>query len=285
MSQIFPKTTVGGIALPRIIIGTNWLLGWSHTGPAADKMIRDKFGSAENFMPVFDAYLSYGCNAIMGPVSQTPLILEAIRLAENKFGQKIIIIDTPWINVDDNADARKSAHDVFRHAAEVGCTFSLIHHSSMEQLVNKNKRIIDRLPDYLSMIRESGQVPGLSAHMPEIIPYCDDNGYDVETYIQIFNCMGFLMQVEIEAVAGIIRNAKKPVMTIKPFAAGRVTPFVGLTFNWNAIRDCDMITMGVISGEEARENIELSLSILERRAPDVYRRSSPVADQAAFGNK
>ena len=92
------------------------------------------------------------------------------------------------------------------------------------------------------------------------------------------------MQVEVEAVAGIIRNAKKPVMTIKPFAAGRVTPFVGLTFSWNAIRDCDMITMGVINGDEARENIELSLSILERRAPTGYKRSSPVSDQAAFGN-
>jgi hypothetical protein len=284
MSKNFSRTEVGGVSLPRAIIGTNWLLGWSHTGPAADKMIRDRYRAPEDFLPVFEAYLEYGCNAIMGPISQTKLALDAVKLAEQRLGQKIIIIDTPWVNVDDNAEARRSAQEIFRYAAEAGCTFSLIHHSSVEQLVNKNKRIIDRLPDYLYMIRESGLIPGLSAHMPEIVTYCDDNGYDVETYIQIFNCLGFLMQVEVEVVAGILRNAKKPVMTIKPFAAGRVTPFVGLTFSWNAIRDCDMITMGASNADEVRENLELSCAILERRAPEGYKRSSPVPNQSAFGN-
>ena len=72
---------------------------------------------------------------------------------------------------------------------------------------------MDRLPDYLAMIREAGMVPGLSAHMPEVIQYADKNEYDVETYIQIYNCMGFLMQVEIESVIKVIHNAKKPVIT------------------------------------------------------------------------
>ena len=44
--------------------------------------------------------------------------------------------------------------------------------------------------------------------MPELIVYSDRNGYDVQTYIQIYNCAGFLMQVEIEAVARIIHEAK-----------------------------------------------------------------------------
>ncbi|HHW24863.1 MAG TPA: hypothetical protein GXX22_05335 [Clostridiales bacterium] len=284
MSKPFPRTDVGGVSLPRAIMGTNWLLGWSHTSPAADKLIRERYSKPEDFLPVFEAYLDYGCNAVMGPISQTPLALAAVKCAEEKLGQKIIIIDTPWINVDDTPEARKEAEQVFKNAAAAGCTFSLMHHTSVEQLVNKNKRIIDRLPDYLYMVRESGQIPGLSAHMPEIVVYCDENGYDVETYIQIFNCLGFLMQVEVEVVAGIIRNAKKPVMTIKPFAAGRVTPFVGLTFSWNAIRDCDMITMGASTADEVRENLELSLAILERRAYTGYKRSSPVENQAAFGS-
>lgn len=49
--------------------------------------------------------------------------------------------------------------------------------------MNKNKRTMDRLPDYLAMIRDNGMIPGLSAHMPEVIQYADLNGYDVETYI------------------------------------------------------------------------------------------------------
>ena len=31
----FPRTEVAGVSLPRLLIGTNWLLGWSHTGAAA----------------------------------------------------------------------------------------------------------------------------------------------------------------------------------------------------------------------------------------------------------
>ena len=41
------------------------------------------------------------------------------------------------------------------------------------------------------MIRENGMVPGLSAHMPEMIVFSDLNGYDVETYIQIYNEWAF----------------------------------------------------------------------------------------------
>ncbi len=173
----------------------------------------------------------------------------------------------------------KSIHKTeaaIKRSKECGATFCLIHHSSAEQLVNKNKGEITRLPDYLQMIREQELVPGLSAHMPELITYSDANGYDVETYIQIFNCMGFLMQVEVEAVYKIIRAARKPVMTIKPMAAGRTTPFIGLTFNFAALRDCDMVTCGCLTPDEAEEDIEISMAAIERRQPFIQGRNSPV---------
>jgi hypothetical protein len=66
----------------------------------------------------------------------------------------------------------------------------------------------------------------------------------------------------------IIRNAQKPVMTIKPMAAGRLLPPVGLAFAWNTIRDRDMVTVGTTTPDEAREVIDLSLDFLERRLPD-----------------
>jgi hypothetical protein len=133
------------------------------------------------------------------------------------------------------------------------------------------------------MVRDAGMVPGLSAHMPEIIIYCDNNNYDVQTYIQLYNCAGFLMQIEVESVARIIHNAKKPVMTIKPMAAGRVTPFVGFNFVWNTIRECDMVTVGCFTEAEVREDIEISRAAIERRLPYMEKRSSPNQSQAAFG--
>ncbi|KKK56908.1 hypothetical protein LCGC14_3059800, partial [marine sediment metagenome] len=32
----FPRTQVEGVSLSRMIIGTNWFLGWSHTSAAKD---------------------------------------------------------------------------------------------------------------------------------------------------------------------------------------------------------------------------------------------------------
>lgn len=285
MNAQFPRTEVGGVSLSRMIIGTNWLAGWSHRTPSADAMIKERHAAPESIEPMLDVFLSHGVDTIMAPFGQTPAILEAVRRAEQKHGRRIILIDTPMINVDDNPSARRDAEAAIRRSREMGAQFCLLHHSSAEQLVNKNKHEITRLDDYTKMIRDAGLIPGLSAHMPELVVYSDEQGYDIETYIQIYNCMGFLMQVEIETVNQIIRNAKKPVMTIKPMAAGRCTPFVGLNFSWATIRGCDMVTVGCFNEREAAEDVEISLAALERRAPNIGVRSSPNQSQAAFGAK
>ena len=279
----FPRTTVGGVSLSRMLIGTNWMLGYSHTSASADEMIRRRYDSAEAFKPVLEAYLRHGVDTIMAPFGASPQLVEAIRDTEQKLGRGIILVDTPTLNVDDNPQARQEAEQTVKESAKRGARFCLLHHSCAEQLVDKNKGVIRRLDDYTKMIRDAGMIPGLSAHMPELIVYSDANGYDVETYIQIFNCIGFLMQVEIETVASIIQNAKKPVMTIKSMAAGRCSPYVGLTFSWNAIREKDMVTVGAFDPQEAEEDIEISLAAIEHRFPDLEKRSSPNQNQAAFG--
>jgi len=279
----FPRTEVAGISLPRMLIGTNWMAGWSHRTPSADAMIKEHHAQAESIKPMLETFVNNGVDAIMGLFDKTPAINRAITETEQKLGHEIIRIDTPIINVEDSALGRREAEAMIKRSKEMGAKFCLIHHSSAEQLVNKGKKSIERLDDYTKMIRDQGMIPGLSAHMPELIVYSDLNGYDVETYIQIYNCMGFLMQVEIETVNRIIRNAKKPVMTIKSMAAGRTTPFVGLNFSWATLRECDMITVGCFNEREAAEDIEISRAFFERRAPQIGVRQSPNQKQSAFG--
>jgi len=279
----FPRTEVAGVSLSRMLIGTNWMLGWSHQTTSADAMITNKFNSSKKFFPVLSAFLDYDIDCIMGVVGGMPILQDAMAYAEEKTGKKFIKIDTPIINVHDSAEARREAEAVIKKSAAAGATFCLPHHSSVEQLVDKGKGVINRIDDYTKMIRDAGMIPGLSAHMPELIVYSDANGYDVETYVQLFNCMGFLMQVEVEQVAQIIHNAKKPVITIKSMAAGRVTPYIGLTFNWNVLREKDMITVGCFSADEVHQDVEISFAALEGRFPDLGKRSSPNTKQAAFG--
>ncbi len=272
---MFPRTEVSGISLSRMIIGTNWILGYSHTSSAADSLIKQQHSIPKNTIRLFTVFIKAGIDTIMGPFAGNQQFVKTVKSAEDKTGKKMIIIDTPIIDVNDNANARKSAEKTITLSKKAGASFCLPHHTSVEQLVNKNKNTIERLPDYLKMIRDQGMVPGLSCHMPELVVYSDANEYDVQTYIQLYNCLGFLMQVEIEYIHKIIWNAKKPVITIKPMAAGRASPFVGLTFSWHTLRPCDMVTVGCLTPEEAEEDIEISLAAFENRVPDLEGRNSP----------
>ena len=271
----FPRTEVAGISLPRIIIGSNWMLGFSHTSVSADAMIKSKFSKKEAVAGVLEAYLQYDINAIMAPFYGNDVLVDGIHLAEERTGKKIIMIDTPIIDVHDSAESRNSASRIIESGKRAGSDFCLIHHSCAEQLVNKLNGRIERISDYLEMIRDNEMIPGLSAHMPEIIQFSDENEYDVQTYIQLYNPIGFLMQIEVEGVSRIIWNAKKPVMAIKSMAAGRVSPYVGISFAFSTLRSCDMVTIGAHTPEEVHEDVEIAFAALERRIPNLEGRSSP----------
>jgi len=274
----FPRTEVAGVSMPRMLMGSNWILGYSHKTTVYDRMIHKTHDTSASISEMAQAYLEFGINAVMAPPGVEPRSLNfvnAIQDAEDKTGKEIVRVWTPILNMDDNAAARKEAEAVIKLCKKQKGTFCLPHHSSAEELVNKNKKTMDRLPDYLAMIRDNDMIPGLSAHMPELIVFSDLNEYDVQTYVQIYNCLGFLMQVEIEYINNVIWNAKKPVMTIKSMAAGRATPFVGLNFSYNTIRPQDMVVLGAFTTEEVYEDVEIAMAAIERRKPNLEGRSSP----------
>jgi hypothetical protein len=267
----FPRTMVGGVSLPRLLIGSNWFLGYSHTSLAQDQFIKD-LQTRQRIAEIMGVFLEYGIDAVMGPPS--PLLEEAVQEAEQKGGQAVIRIYTPIFDLLPGEDPEQSAEAVLDRTAEMGATFCLPHQCVTDALVDRMYKTIRQIDQYTAMIRERGMIPGLSTHMPETVVYADRIGADVETYIQIYNAAGFMMQVEVDWVMRIIQNAHKPVMTIKPFAAGRLMPIVGLAYVWNTIRDSDMVTAGTTTPAEAREVIELSLDLLERRMPEMALQST-----------
>ena len=261
----FPRTTVGGVSLPRMIIGTNWFLGYSHTSLAKDKFIKEH-QTRKRIAEVLAVFLGHGIDAIMTPPFQD--MEEAIREAEDKTGKQMIRILSPIFDPLPDGDPESAPEVMFDQAKALGATFCMPHQCVTDALVDRMHGVIRDIDRYTAMIREREMIPGLSTHMPETVVIADKTGADVETYIQIYNAAGFLMQVEADWVMRIISNAKKPVMTIKPLAAGRLLPVVGLAFVWNTIRDQDMVVVGTTTPDEAREVIDLSLTLLERRLPD-----------------
>jgi hypothetical protein len=263
----FPRTMIGNVSVSRMIIGTNSFLGFSHTSAARDKQMKEAM-TPHRMADVIEVFLNAGIDTIMGLV-QFPGLLEAISEAEQRTGLKCIIISTPAINIADEPEAFAQAGQTFDKEAALGATICMPHQMSTDRLVDMRERRIKNMEAYCRMIRERGMIPGLSTHMPETIVYADETDLDVETYISVYNAAGFLMHLEMDWVHRIIWNAKHPVITIKPMAAGRLLPLVGLAFNWATIRDIDMVAVGTSTPDEARELIEISNSILEGKASHI----------------
>ncbi len=264
----FPRTEIEGISLPRMLPGINWFMGYSHQTSARDNFLK-RYQTRKRIADILAVFVAAGIDAVYGVVDEWTKLLDAIKDVEDRTGRKITTLAVPTLEVGDSQeDLDANARILDSHAA-IGATFVLPHQACTDALLDRRERRIRNMDLYCKMIRERGMIPGLSTHMPETVVYADETDLDVATYIQLYNARGFLMQIEVDWVYRSIQNARKPVICIKPMAAGRLEPLVGLAFVWATIRDRDMVCVGTMTPDEASELIELSLSLLEKRAPQL----------------
>ncbi len=264
----FPRTQIEDLSMPRLIAGTNWFLGYSHQTAARSKLITE-YQSRERLADLLEVFLNAGVDAVYGVRPDALHLENAIRDAEDRTGRHCIKIAIPSFDITGAPDARDNNLRTLDAYAAIGTQILMPHQCTTDALLDRQKHTIREMDFFLPAIRERGMIPGLSTHMPETPIYADEMDLDVGTYIQIYNAAGFLMQVEVDWVHHMIWERKKPVLTIKPLAAGRLQPLVGLAFAWATLRPQDMVCVGCLTPDEAREVIELSLSLIERRAPTV----------------
>ncbi|MGM0492894.1 MAG: hypothetical protein ACQER1_08115 [Armatimonadota bacterium] len=258
--SILPTTTIEGHDIARLVIGTNWFLGYSHQSAAKSKWIK-RYQDAEKIAEVLEVCSAGGMNAFVAPVSE--LMTDATRLHEDRTGRKLTQILTP---------GGKTTRELFEgidQAADLGAEFCLPHTSWVDARISTARREIEDWPRVAEYIREKGMIPGLSTHRPEAIVVGDAAGYDIATYIQPLNPIGFLCAVETDWMAGVINRTEKPVICIKPLAAGRVNPPTGLGFAFASIKPTDVVCIGLLSPEEAEEDLEIVRKIFERQPAQV----------------
>ena len=263
----FPRTVAGGVSLPRLIIGSNWFLGASHTSLAKDKLIKTIM-DRKHIEEILVTFLQAGVDAILGPPPPDK-VKEAIAGAEQRTGRKLILIITPGFNLKPGGAAELEPERAIEQCKKDNGTFCLPHQMVTDALIDRREMVIRDIDMYTKMIRKYGMIPGLSTHSPEGITYADEQNNDIETYLQIYNAAGFMMPIETDWEMRIIRQAKKPVIVIKPMAAGRLLPPVGLAFVWSTIRKQDMVAVGTMTPDEAQELIDLSLSFINQEAPGI----------------
>ena len=264
----FPRTTVGGVSVSRLVIGTNWFLGFSHCTPAKDLYIKEHVMNRTVMADILEVFFREGVDTLVAPIANGPMHASVLE-AQDRTGVEAVIISTPGFEISPKTPVEGFDPDEVASVldAEVGygTKICMPHQCTTDCLVDKCTREVRKADQLCKAIRERGMIPGLSTHVPEAIVYADEKNLDVESYISIYNAMGFMMPLEVDWIARIIQQARHPVLTIKAMAAGQIRPFQALNFVWNTIRDQDMVAVGTMSPKEAAELVELSLGILERR--------------------
>ena len=263
----FPRTEIDGVSVPRMLIGTNWFLGFSHFSRARDEHIK-RVQSRETLADLLEVFFAAGIDCVYGARPDATHLEEAIRDAEDRTGRGCIKLSIPTLDTAGTHEADDANARTLDAYAAIGTRICMPHQNTTDVLIDRRERTLGGLDRILAMIRERRMIPGISTHTPEAAVYADERGLDVQCYCQIYNAAGFLMHVEIDWTQRTIWQRAKPVIAIKPFAAGRLHPLVGLAFCYATLRPQDMVCVGTLTPDEARELIEIAWSLFEGRCPD-----------------
>jgi hypothetical protein len=155
----FPRTTVGGVSISRLIIGTNWFLGYSHSSVAKDKFITN-YQTRNKIADTLEVFLEYGIDAVMGPPSD--LLYEAIQEAQDRIGRQLISILTPTFNILPCGPQELEPERVFDLCQALGATFCLPHQCVTDVLLDRMCQPKVEMSPFL----QSRDVPFMGRHQP-----------------------------------------------------------------------------------------------------------------------
>ncbi len=245
----FPSTTIAGVLLPRLIIGTNSFLGFSHTSLGRDRWIR-RFYTPERIADVFIRCLELGLTAVFGPC-YAPL-LSALDIMEKRTGVRLTFIGT---TLGDPAIIR----DQIKQLKDAGAKFCLLHGGWTDSFPLENGRIKD-FDRFFALIREAGLIPGAACHKADRLRLLIEGKYDCEVIATPVNKMGFYMHPSREAMVEAVSQCPKPVIAIKPLASGRfdenrIDEWLRWTFS---VKGVVAAAVGFMCEEEAEEDAAIA---------------------------
>jgi len=242
----FPAIEIEGVRVPKALIGINSLFGWSHTSGGRDEWIR-KYFTTQRVAELFAHCIKLGMYGVLGPVY--PKLHDAIKMAEDMTGQKMIFVSTTF-------GGRETTDQQAKTLKEVGSPICCIHGGWTDRWEVKDGKL-DGFEKYLGMIRDAGIIPGVACHNVDRLKMVDQGGYDCAVFVTPVNKMGFYMNPSREAALEAIGNCSKPVIAIKPLASGRFDE--GRVKEWlkwtSDAKGVSAMVVGFMSEEEASEDI------------------------------
>ena len=270
----FPSLTLEGVTLPRVICGTNALLGWSHVSAGRDAWIRAYY-TPERIAEVWARCQALGVNAVMGPLY--PRLIEALEATERLTGLRPLWVATTnatqgpkgheaeW-QAARAAGRRDEARALVRaslaeQAAELQAaqaSLCLLHGETSDTWPEVDGMLLG-LDEALAAIRAAGLVPGAMTHESARLNLLVAGSYDLPIIGTPVNRAGWMMSPDRETALSAIAGAGRPILAIKTLACGRLEE--GKLAEWLkwavAVHGVAAIALGVGSAEEAAESIPI----------------------------
>ena len=166
-----PTVPFGPHHITRLIVGGNPFCGNSHYSEAMSREMVEYY-TAERVVEVLTQCQAAGINTVQarGDYHRVLYWIELFRRQGGKLH---------WI-----AQTASEMHDVFhniRILAAAGAQ-GIYHHGSRTDRFWQEGQI-DRVEDYLRCMRDSGVQVGLGTHIPEVIVYAEEKGWDIDFYM------------------------------------------------------------------------------------------------------
>ena len=220
-----PTIPFGEHQITRLIIGGNPICANSHYSKAMSDDMRDYY-TPERVVDVLKRCEAAGINTIQarGDYHRILYYLELYRRAGGTMH---------WI-----AQTASEMHDIrtnIRVIAAFGAIGIYFHGSRTDNLWHEGH--IDEVEDYLKYMRDQGVQVGLGTHIPEVIEYAEEKGWDLDFYMACFYNLN-RQKRESALVSGVhtqekfyeedpprmcqtIRQTPKICLAFKILAAGR----------------------------------------------------------------
>jgi hypothetical protein len=166
-----PTVPLGPHQITRLIVGGNPFCGNSHYSQAMSQEMADYY-TPEQVVDVLAYCQAAGINTVQarGDYHRVLYWIELFRRCGGKLH---------WI-----AQTASEMHDVFQniHILATAGAMAIYHHGTRTDRYWQEGQI-DRVKDYLQCMRDSGVLVGLGTHIPEVIVYAEEEGWDVDFYM------------------------------------------------------------------------------------------------------
>lgn len=224
MTDWLPTVKLGEHDVSRLIMGGNPFSGGSHTSPELDQAFVDYY-TTENMKLALRECEANGINATQ--LRGDRHIMRMLHEYRNEGGKLQWIAQTA-------SELRDLPGNI--HGCASAGAIGIYHHGTRTDGLWRAGQI-DEVGELLKVMRASGVAVGLGTHLPEVIEYAEERGWDVDFYMACFYTLGiarplngtmgqFLAgetydEADRERMAQVIRATPKTCLAFKILAASR----------------------------------------------------------------